>query len=261
MTVGSPQELIRLIIDRPGLFDVFEADSFDRNDIKTRLGVSRSTTHRLVRKLSDSGVIDRTNGEYRVTELGSIVIAEVRRSVQSIDTALTLNPLLQAANDNGVDIELELFTDATVIQDEGGDSSRIETHLIDCIEDADEIRNASETIISHRYIATLLERMNDGATLEFVSTKDAIDFVSTAHPAAREYCHNEESPRIFRNDEVAITVIIAGDRACLGVSNPTVPHLDLLVSTTNPQSVDWAESIYESIRSEATPYRPDTGEH
>lgn len=251
-------ELIQIILDRPGLCHVLESETFDRDDITSHLDVSRSTTHRLVRKLSTNGVIERTNSEYRLTEFGTILTAEVEQTIQRIEIALDVNPLLEAVTQLDVDVDISLFQKATVITKEGNDSSEIESYLVRLVEDATVVRNASETIISHRYLSTLFDRMNEGATVDVISTEDAIEFISTTHPEPSSLYTDATDGTIYLQNEIPLTVILADDRACLGISNETLPQLDMLVSVDEPEAVEWVESVYESIRTTATPYTPDS---
>lgn len=254
MTNEGACEVLRFILNRPELMEVLRSGTFDRHDIESGLDVSRSTAHRVVHTLRDQGMIHRREGTYVTTPFGDLVIDEANRSTSRLEMARRLQPLLRSTKAQGFEPELEAFTDAHIVCPSDSDQE-IEALFVELVEDADVVQSLTKSVIGHRFLGTVFDRILSDSRVDVVTTADMLEFVLSTHPAAADLPEDPENVDLSIVDGVPLHVTIADDdRACIGVYNDGDLRFDRVIETSNPAAITWAQDVLDACKNNARPY-------
>lgn len=251
MTGPGAWDVLTYVHDRPCLLGLLREGAFDRHDVEAELDVSRFTAHRVLHTLRDFDVITKRNGGYEVTPLGEVVVEEAVVAQERVNTAQKLGVLLELAESHDNPIDVDAFTDSTV-RHRADEQTDLETRMTESISDASEIRCAGKTIVGHRFLAAVIERIGD-ADVEIVVTEDVVEFVSSTHPALSTICSTISDADLAITDTVPFHVLVVDDQACIGVYDETALRINRLIETDDETAIDWANRYFESFMETGSP--------
>ena len=101
------------------------------------------------------------------------------------------------------------------------------------------------------YISDIQERIVDGLEAEDVLTPSVVANVLAEHPGkCIEACRNGHQ-MVHLHEELPYGPAIFDDRVGIGVRNEETRTLRAFVDTDSPAAREWAETVFESYRSDA----------
>lgn len=131
----SAGDLLAVLVDRWPFVDALYGTEQSKRSLAEAVGVSRSTVRRAVRDLANAGVVARTDGEYRLTPFGRLVVEECRDLRSLCDS---LAPVADAMDDVEItDIPRTMFLGADVYTPETHSPYRPAWRLKELTSDAD----------------------------------------------------------------------------------------------------------------------------
>lgn len=239
------------LLRRAPLLQELQNESLDRRDLQDRLNISRATSYRHCRLLEDLGVIEKSNGEYRLTDSGILLTDTLIRFEREATTALELNPILEAVRDVPVDIELEVFTDAVVTSAEHGDPYGPVARFVSLIEETEALRGFDMDVIVPLYIDEIQQRIVDGMETEAIAVTEVTRNILESYP---EKCFNacaSGNLTVKLHDDLPFGLVIFDHRVGIGVYEPGTRVLRTFADTDSPEVREWAEAVYELYDAEA----------
>lgn len=244
-------DLLIDLLRRSPLLEELQEDEFERRELQDRLGVSRATSHRHTRLLSDLGVIEKVNGEFRLTESGRLLADAIVRFKREASSALQLAPVLEAVRNTPVAIDVDAFAGATVTSTEHGDPYSAVARFVALVRETETLHGLDMDAIAPLYIDEIQQRIVDGMETENIglpeSTNDALD----GYPEkCMEACASGYLT-VQLHDDLPFGLAIFDDRVGIGVCERDTRQLSVFVDTDSPAVREWAEAVYEAYKTEA----------
>lgn len=255
MTYRDDPEDLDLLVDlirRSPLLEELRKDTFDRGELQDRLDVSRSTSHRHTRLLGELGVVEKTNGEFRLTESGKLLTDAIVRFKREASSALQLAPVLEAVQDAPVEIDTEAFAGATVTSAERGDPHRPLARFVTLVQETDTLRGIDIDAIAPLYMDEIQGHIVDGMETEVIALAEVTEEILAEYP---EKCFDACASgylTVQLHDNLPFGLVIFDHRVGIGVYERGTRNLRVFVDTDSPEVCEWAETVYESYESEAS---------
>ncbi|ELY63209.1 helix-turn-helix transcriptional regulator [Natronococcus jeotgali] len=246
-------DLIELVRREPVLDVLREEGPIDRRELEQRLDVSRSTVHRFTRSLRENGLIERTDSEFVLTPLGEVAAEEVTEFQSAIETAWELAPILRAAAAHDIEIDIKLFTDATVTSAVPGDPYRPVNRFMSLVKSTDTLRGLDPASINPLHIDELYDRIRNGMKTEAVYPSAVAKDLLTSHPKRAQTILESGHLTLWTHDDLPFGLTLCDDRIGVGIYDDETGLLRTYADTDAPTAREWAEDVYTDYRADATP--------
>ena len=266
------ERLVELVRRAPVLAALQEAESMDRRELEAHLDVSKSTVHRLTRSLRERGLIEREAGAFVLTPLGAVCATEVTAFAATIEAVWDLAPVVAAAHANDIAFDVRAFADATVTTAAPGNPYRPVERFMTLVGSTDELRGLDPATINPLHIDALYERIVEGMATEVVFPPSVVEGLLDANPERAERVFASGNFSILVHDDLPFGLTLCAERVGVGIYDEDTGLLRTYADTDAPAAREWAEDLYASYRTAATPLgdhadlsrlSPDTalGEH
>lgn len=249
-------ELLEIAVKRKPVLRALASEPHHRRELQERLGLSKTTCHRIVRTFDEHGLLRRTDRGYELTRFGEIVAERVDRFDSTIRTAHRIEPLLRAFEAADLDVDVELFTDATVTKPEPGDPYPFVDRSMELFRQSDTIRVIDRNqFIPPLYVEEALEiAIDTGMRGEFVVPKSiALETITGLPDLQQEVANGDASGKWFVYEDVPFGMALYDDHLDLRAYDDETGRPLLLVDTDDPAALEWAEDVYERYRDRAEP--------
>jgi len=254
MPTTSPAEDPDLLIDllrRSPLLEELQDDELDRRELQDRLDISRATSHRHTRLLGELGVIERTDGEFQLTESGQLLTDAIGRFKREANSALNLAPVLDAVQEAPVEIDTEAFAGATVTSAEQGDVYSPVARFVALAQETETLRGIDTDLIAPLYMEEIQGRIVAGMETEVIGLPEVTEEILAGYP---EKCFDACASgylTVKLHDELPFGLALFDERVGIGVGEGETRTLQVFVDTDAPEVYEWAEAVYEAYASEA----------
>lgn len=249
------ERLIELVRRRPVLEALREEGAMDRRGLEQHLEVSKSTVHRFTRSLRDHDLIERIGGEFALTPLGEVCAEEVVGFGTAIDTARELAPVLRAASAHGVEIEIEMFADATVTTAAPGNPYRPVNRFMSLLGETDTLRGLDPASINPLHLDEVHERIVGGMATDAVFPPAVVEELLTSNPDRAKRAFESGNLILRTHEDLPFGLTLCDDRVGVGIYSDDTGLLQLYADTDAPDAREWGETVYEDYRAEATDLR------
>lgn len=250
------EELFETAVTRKPVLRALATEPHHRRELQDALDLSKTTCHRIVRTFDDAGLLRRTDRGYELTRFGEVVADAVDRFDATVRTAHRIEPLLRTLEDADLDVDVDLFTDATVTQPEPGDPYPFVDRSMELFRDSETIRVLDRNqFIPPLYIERALEiAIETGMRGEFIVPKPiALETVTELPDLQRAVADGEASGKWFVYDEIPFGMALYDDHVDFRLYDDETEQPSLLVDTDDPAALAWAEDVYERYRDRAEP--------
>lgn len=244
--------LIEIVRQKPVLDALREAGGIDRRELEERLDVSRSTVHRFTRSLRDSGLIERTDGEFVLTPFGEVTAAEVAEFQSALEAASELAPVLRVAAAHDIDIDIAAFTDATVTTAAPGDPYRPVNRFMSLVKTTETLRGLDPATINPLHLDELSDRISAGMETEAVYPSAVVEEILTSNPERARTVIGSGNLTFWIHDDIPFGLTLCDDRIGVGIYDDETGLLRTYVDTDSQPAREWAEDLYTKYRTEAT---------
>lgn len=250
-------DVVAVVNRRADLLAALETPDCKR-DLMEELDVSRSTLDRAVRELETLGLVAR-DGEYYLTPTGQLVLdlfREFRADLEDVGAAEELlRPLPPDAP-----MSPALIRGATVEVAEPPTPTRALEPFHGLIEDCDRVRGLSVAVTRpNELLAQFQDRLEDGATFEWVFTPEMSTYLREYHPEEIADLHATGQFDLYVAEGIpyGLGLVTIGDARHTYL---TLYDEDNTIKGTivndGPAAYDWGERVYRSYRENAHPFEP-----
>ena len=256
MIHAATTEDIDLLIDllrRSPLLEELREESLDRARLQARLNVSKSTSHRHTRLLDELGVIEKVNGEFRLTESGALLTDAMVRFKREASSSLHLAPVLEAIQNAPLEIDNGAFAGATVTSAERGDPYSPVARFVELVEETETLRGFDLDAIAPIYIDEIQQRIVNGMQTEDIAHPEVTRNALEGYP---EKCFDacvSGNLTVQLHDNLPFALALFDHRVGIGVCEADSRQLRVFVDTDSPEVRAWAEAVYEAFESPAIP--------
>lgn len=245
----APDELLVKLVKRAALLAQLRSGPREVTELVERLDASRSTVHRAVQSLVEAGAVRSVDGTCELTGFGRVVADEVAGFRSKVTGASRLKPFLNTADPDEVSVPVAEFADATVSHPRPRQPHFAVKRIIELIEDADSVEVCS-SVVSPFYVNVAYREMLDGTEIEVVFEPEVVDIVATEYAEkARQVTESGNFDLLVRGN-VPFELFVFDDSVGLAAHDDS-GIARVFVEAEAPGAVEWAESLYDSFRSDA----------
>lgn len=223
-----------------------------RHELETRLDISKSTAHRNTKSLAERGLLEKSDGDFVLTEFGRAVADVVAAYEKEMDTTVRLAPVLEAVSGTDPPCPIKDFADATVTSADRGDPFGPLARFVSLVAETDSLRMFDSYAIAPTYIDEIHGRVRNGMRTEVIERPDIAEDVMEHYPAkCVQLCASEHLSMKIRED-LPFGLVILDDRIGLGVRDGETGAPMAFVDTDSTEAREWAETTFDAYWSEAT---------
>ncbi|MFC5367860.1 helix-turn-helix transcriptional regulator [Salinirubrum litoreum] len=222
-----------------------------RHELQDRLGVSRTTVHRIVSALEDDGLLVRDDDGYELTGFGHTTARAVDEYRETITAAERLQPLLDCLPTT-FDVPVRAFSDARLTTQQPGNPYAPVERFVGCLRESGSLRGIDTTSIAPIYVDAIRAEILAGMTTDVVYLPSVVTSIVEAYPddVARAVESGELTLRT--HDDLPCGLAIFDDRVALGGYDPETGMLRAFADTDDPEARAWALDVYDDYVSAGT---------
>ena len=248
---AETNELIQVLRHRH-VFAELQEGPVERRELEDRLGVSRATSHRYVRTLEGVGLIEKTDGRFVLTRLGTDVAQAVRTYETEVGTRLRLAPMMADMSNITPPIDIAAFEGARVTNTDGGDPFAPLTRFVSLVQETETLCGINTCRIAPTYMDAFQERILDGMQTELIDLPWILEDIMDRYPEkCVQVCVSENLVlRIHTADDaLPFGLVLFDNRVGIGLFDAPKGTLVTFVDTENPDAIEWASAVYGQYRS------------
>ncbi|MFW6045945.1 MAG: helix-turn-helix transcriptional regulator [Natronomonas sp.] len=250
-----PRDLLIEVVKRAPMIEALREEPLDRRDLEQRLDVSKSTAHRNTSSLAERGLVERTDGEYNLTELGEAVADVVATFEADMRTTVRLAPLFDVVADIQPRCPIDAFSDATVTTVDRGDPFGPLARFVSLVEETDTLRMFDSYAVAPTYIDEVHGQVLDGLETEVIERPDVAEDIIENYPQKCIKLCASDFLTMRLHGELPFGLVIMDSRIGVGVRDPSTGAPQAFVDTDDPEGRAWAETLFESYWRDATRLR------
>lgn len=244
--------LMDVVRHGPVLEALLEAP-LDRGEIEARLDVSRATSHRFTRWLTDQGFAEKVDGRFRLTGRGEVVAEEVLRFEANVGVADRLAPLLDAVCEDHQDFVVEPFVDATITVAEPDDPYRPVERFVALVRETDTFRGFNTTHMAPLVLGDFHQEVFSSSDTEMVYLPGIVETLFETYPEQASAAVERGHLTLRTREDLPYGLAIFDERVGIGGYDETTGMMQVFVDTDAPIAREWAERVYESVRADSEP--------
>ncbi|WP_224333695.1 helix-turn-helix transcriptional regulator [Haloprofundus halobius] len=252
-TLSDPDGFLELVRRAP-MMEALCDGAADRRTLEAELDISRATSHRFTRWFGDRGLVERVDGEFRLTATGRAVAEALARFKSEVTVALLLAPVLDAVDggDGPIPpIPLSAFVDATVTTPGDGDPHGPMNRYVSLVRESETLRGFDTWAIAPTYMGEIQERILEGMETTLVDPVAVVEDVMENYPERCVAVCVSGHLTIRLHDSLPFGLAVFDDRIGVAVRDPETNALTAFVDTDSPAAREWAEATYETYESES----------
>ncbi|PCR89534.1 helix-turn-helix transcriptional regulator [Natrinema ejinorense] len=259
-TKGSPLDDIEFLArseHRVTTLETLARSPQSRADLRELTDVSQSTIGRTLREFEDRHWIRREGHQYEATQLGAFVASGMRELVERIETEQKLRDVWQWLPAEASGFTIEMGSNAVVTVAEADDPYRPVNRFESLLRETDRFRFVGfDLALLEPCKEELARRIVDGMDTEIIDPPHVARHILSTYLEHRSEPLENGNVSVWLHDELPPYGIGIFDRR-IGVSghDPESGAARVLIDTDAPAAREWADSTYESYRSEARPLR------
>ncbi len=225
----------------------------DRREIEERVDVSRATSHRFSRWLTERGFAEKADGRLRLTGRGEVVAEEVLRFEANVRTAHRLAPLLDAICDDHREFVVEPFVDATVTVAEPDDPYRPVERFISLVRGSETFRGFNTTHMAPLVLGGFHQQVFEATDTEIIYLPHIAEKLFETYPERAAHAIDGGHLTVRTRGDLPYGLAIFDDRVGIGGYDETTGLMQVFVDTDAPIAREWAERVYASVQADSTP--------
>lgn len=226
-----------------------------RHELKQEADASRTTLSRMLADFEDREWITRADGQYRLTPTGEVVVSEVHRLLENLETAKQLNGSLQWLPTDDFDFELHRIQDAEVATVQWNDPASIR-ELAGHLEGAHHVKSVAAAVSREVVDVLRMVTVEQAATYEGILAPEAVDVIQD-HPDLRSQLTDmialdQTTLYEYQGDDSLPMVMVIDDLASICNHSSDGPYMEAVLSSDEAFH-EWCDAYFESVRAEAEP--------
>jgi len=255
MASGRADE--RLVVERRGGFlELIATEPRQQAEIADALDVSRSTVTRAMRELGEHGLVERTNGRYRVSPLGRAVLQSYRRYSAVVRSLYEYQSFIEYIPEEAP-FDPFLFAEGICHLVEEGASFKIRERINREFRSAERIVGMSRTRSVRESLTIFYETViEENNPVEYILSADLYSHVSGLENGKTILQAENSECSIHENIPYGLFVLDQGDlRWMVMIVYDESDSIKGVLTNRSPFAIAWAESVYEDYLEESVPVK------
>ena len=247
--------LVDVVRHGPVLEALF-SEPMDRREIEERLDVSRATSHRFTRWLSEHGLSEKRDGRFHLTGKGLSFAEGVLRFERNVETADRLAPLLDLVCEDHMELVVEPFADATVTTATPADPYAPVRRFQELLESSSSLRGFNTTHMVPLSSDAHDEGAFDGVETEVIYLPEVVEHLLEAAPEQARLAVDAGHLTLRTREALPYGLAIFDDRVGIGGYDEATGAMAVFVDTDAAYAREWAERTYAAFRADSEPIEP-----
>lgn len=231
-----------------------EEGPVSRSTLRSELDVVRTTLQRNLTGLAERGLLRERERTYELTSAGELVTAGLSGTLDRIDAAMRLRPVLERLPSGTFAFDLDRLLDATVVESTAANPYAPVDYHAASLADADRAR-LTLPATGHDPLEQARDALDAGATVDLVVTDSVAEAFRSEPPIADAFASIADSDGLTVSvaaDEIPFYLGIVDDAVQFGVHDESDLPTALL-ETTDDRVTEWADERFERLTEQATP--------
>lgn len=249
-------ELIQLIHRRANLLATLSTGASEKPELVDELAVSRSTVDRALRELRVHSLVDRTDDGYVATVPGRMAAAEHEAAMSGLTAAHEARDVLDHLPTDAP-MDPVFLRDADVQVPRPPAPHHPLEDLGTRVVAADRYRGFASALLEARYVDEMRNRVLAGdIDLEIIYSTELATYLAEVHTESLQEVLDDDTATMYVSDEIPYELgILGGDSpgAFVMAIDEDAAFKGLIVNDS-PAAIEWAEDLYERIRSDASEF-------
>lgn len=245
-------ELVDIVRHEPAL-EALLAGPKDRRELEAELGVSRATSHRLMRWLGEQGMATKIDGRFQLTGYGQSVAEELLRFERNVVTSARLAPLLESVCSDHQEFVLEPFADATVTTATPDDPYRPVNRFVSLAHESSTLRGFNTTHMIPLGMDALTGQLFEATETEIIYLPSVIETLFEAYPERAAEAVEQGHLRLRTREALPYGLAIFDDRVGIGGYDEQTGAMTVFVDSETAMAREWAERVYAVYRDRSEP--------
>jgi hypothetical protein len=227
----------------------------DRRDLEAALDVSRATSHRFTRWLTENGLAERRAGVYHLTGKGEVYAETLLGLESNLGAADRLAPLLECICENHREFVVRPFADAVVTEATPEDPYRPVARFLSLLRESDSFRGFNTTHVVPPGTPGFADLLSDGDA-EFVTVPGVVNGLLERRERAGD---DEGTPghlELRTRETLPYGLALFDDRVGVSGYDEETGALKVFVDTDAVVARRWAERVYAAYRADSDPVDP-----
>ena len=246
------RNLLLEVVRRAPMLAALRKESMDRHDLIQRLDISKSTSHRNANSLIERGILQKSSGEYTLTEFGHAVADVVVTFEEDMEAIVRLAPMIEVIGGTNLLCPIDAFADATITMANHGDPFGPLARFVSLVNETDSLRMADSYAIAPTYIDEIHGRVLDGLETEVIERPEVAEDIMENYPTKCVQLCASDYLKMQIHDDLSFGLVILDHRIGIGVRAPDTGVPRAFVDTEANEARYWAETIFESYWDDAT---------
>jgi len=247
------REFLLEAVRRAPLLRLLQRGPAEASALSASVDMSRSTVHRALNSLEECDVLEKSNEEYELTNMGTFVAEATTRFSTRASTALNLTQFVNSIDMNGHGFPVEYFSDVTITRRKERDPHATIHRIIELFENHEDLRMFS-TVISPVYVDVGYREMMDGMQIEAIFEREVLDLMLSEYPEKAHETISTGNFEIYAHDDLPFELFLLEDRIGMAAHNQN-GNAEILLECDDPSAIEWAENLYADHLSRADPLR------
>ena len=249
---------------RVGVLEALMDESTDRRDLCEITGASSPTVGRVLADFENRQWLDRDGPTYALTPLGEYVGDRFLALRDAMEIEQKLRDVWPWLPHEMPGFSVDLFADAVVSFPGPGYPYEPVERLGQLIASTSTMRGFDSIVYKSSNLETACRAILDGMRFEYVFTPEALEGTFTWDPDRMSEVVACENATVLVHDHLPdgdrCGLGIVDDRAGICCHDVETGALVAVIDTDASEAREWAISVYEQVRKEATPVDPEAFE-
>lgn len=244
---------VRAALDRRhAVLTAVGTEAVDKRELTEQVTVSRSTVDRGVRELERLGLIERVNGGFRRTLVGTLALAEYDRATERLEALAAAADVLSHLPAD-VEVDPSVLLGADVVEATSETPYRPLSYQNELVRGADRIYACATAVVPPQVEFYYNELVENGLELTVITTDATLDLLVSEHYERLVNALDTGRCEMFLVDEpIHYSVVVAerpaGDEMLVSVYDDGIVGT---IGNSRPEAVAWAEDRVEAYLADA----------
>jgi predicted transcriptional regulator len=261
MTAGIDNiQFLATSAHRVGVLEMLRDGSADRRELCEVTGASSPTIGRVLADFEARRWLVRDGPKYGLTPLGEYVADRFLSLRDAMEVEEKLRDVWQWLPVEMPGFSVDLFADATVSYPGPGYPYEPVERLGQLIASTSSMRGFDNIVYKSSNLETACGAVLEGMTFEYVFTPAALEGMFAWNPNRIMEVAACENATVLVHDDLPdddrCGLVIVDDRAGICCHDADTGALVAVIDTDATEARDWAISVFEQVRAEATPVDP-----
>lgn len=233
----------------------------ERRELEGTTGIPRPTISRVLEDFTSRGWVSASDRRYELTQLGAYVTTEFTAFLARMRVGATLGDVVEWLPEKPFDFDLACLTSAEVVRPRKTDASAPTTRIVRRLEGADRVRVLTYTLLPEAFRVCREKTVAGDQEVAVVFDPETVATMSADARTVDQAREMLETGRVsfYASDRpIPYVLVVTDDEAvviCL-TGHDGVPRA--VIDTDDETVRSWAESEFESYRTDATPLERST---